>query len=56
MNPFEKALFFWSEVNTLGLQLEQATNAPWLRIRFEDLFHGTALPDLMDFLQFTVPE
>lgn len=56
MHPFEKVLFFWSEVNTLGLKLEQATNAPWLRIRFEDLFYGTALPDLMDFLKFTVPE
>lgn len=56
MNSFEKALFFWAEVNTLGLKLEKTSNTPWLRIRFEDLFHGNALSDLIDFLKFTAPE
>jgi hypothetical protein len=56
MNPFEKSLFFWAEVNALGLKLEQEGNSPWLRIRFEDLFHGNALPELLDFLGLTAPK
>lgn len=50
MNPYEKSLFFWLEVNALGLRLETDSGVPWLRIRFEDLFCGNALQDLADFL------
>ncbi len=56
MNPFEKSLFFWAEVNNLGLKLDKETDTPWLQARFEDLFHGNALPDLMSFLGLTMPE
>lgn len=56
MNPFEKALFFWSEVNALGLKLEAAARVPWLRIRFEDLFQGDALSQLAGFLGIVAPD
>lgn len=50
MSPFEKSLFFWAEVNALGLRLEQTSEVPWLRIRFEDLFDGNVLPELTEFI------
>jgi len=50
MNPFEKSLFFWAEVNALGLKLEQTSAVPWRRIYFENLFKGNALPELMEFI------
>ncbi len=56
MNPFEKTLFFWSEVNALGLRLEAGSDVPWLRIRFEDLFCGNALKQLTDFLGLAAPD
>lgn len=54
MSPYEKSLFFWLEVNALGLRLEKEGQAPWLRIRFEDLFGGNALQALIAFLNFPV--
>ena len=53
MNPFEKALFFWAEVNALGLKLEETAKVLWLRIRCEDLFHGNALKCLRIFLELS---
>lgn len=50
MNPFEKSLFFWGEVNALGLRLEETGGVPWMRMRFEDLFKGVALQELMGFI------
>ncbi len=55
MNPFEKSMFFWLEVNALGLKLEQTCTAPWLRVRFEDLFNGNVLQDLAGFLKLPSP-
>ncbi|MGZ5049638.1 MAG: hypothetical protein ACXWF8_04045 [Methylobacter sp.] len=56
MNPFEKSLFFWLEINALGLKLEKEAHAPWLRIRFEDLFYENAMQNLVDFLGLTAQE
>lgn len=50
MNPFEKSLFFWAEVNALGLKQEETSGVPWMRMRFEELFNGLALQDLLDFI------
>lgn len=49
MTPYEKALFYWAEVNALGLRLEREAGVPWLRVRFEDLVRGDALPRLVEF-------
>ena len=48
--PFEKALFFWAEVNTFALRCERTLGVPWLRVRFEDLFAGGGLAELLAFL------
>lgn len=55
LTPYEKALFYWAEVNAFGLRLEQSAGVPWLRVRFEDLQRGDALPHLIDFAGAAVP-
>jgi len=50
MSRFEKCLYFWAEINLLGLRLEQQLGVPWLRLRSEDLFGGDGLDRLLDFL------
>jgi hypothetical protein len=50
LSAFEKCLYYWTEVNALGLSLANAPDVPCLRVRFEDLFDGDALPRLLDFL------
>lgn len=50
LNPYEKCLFYWAEVNQFGLDLEQQLTIPWLRLKYEDLFHGNGLEHLLDFL------
>jgi hypothetical protein len=49
MSPYEKALFYWAEVNALGLRLEREAGVPWLRVRFEDIVRGDALARLVEF-------
>lgn len=49
MTPYEKALFYWAEVNALGLRLEREAGVPWLRVGFEALVHGGDLPRLLEF-------
>jgi hypothetical protein len=49
LTPYEKALYYWTEVNALGLDLEGRTSAPWLRVRFEDLFGGGAMKTIAGF-------
>jgi hypothetical protein len=51
MNRLEKCLYFWAEVNTLGLVLERELGIPWLRIKSEDLFEADGLDRLLDFLE-----
>lgn len=41
LTPYEKALYYWTEVNALGLELEASSAAPWMRVRFEDLFSSS---------------
>ncbi len=50
MSAYEKCLYFWAEVHDLGLRLEGDLGLPWLRVRYEDLFHGDALDRLLAFL------
>ncbi len=50
LSPFEKCLFYWSEVNAFAIDLQSRQDAPWLRLRYEDLFHGEGLGRLLEFL------
>jgi hypothetical protein len=49
MTPYEKALYYWAEINALGLDLEKSTTAPWMRVRFEDLFGGETMKSIAAF-------
>lgn len=43
MSPFEKALFYWSEVHFYGLEVRDALpSVPFLQLTFEDLVAQTA--------------
>ncbi len=55
LSEFEKNLYYWTEVNSLGIQLEKSVSVPWLRIRYEDLFYGDDLNRLVDFLNLPKP-
>lgn len=48
--PFEKCLYYWSEVNAFALALQARLDTPWLRLRYEDLFAGDGLERLLEFL------
>jgi hypothetical protein len=51
MNPFEKALFNWTEVHLYGLEVRNQSTIPVLRVRFEDLLtQKTAGAKFLDFL------
>lgn len=50
LHPFEKCLYYWAEVNAFGLRLAGSAGVPWFRLRYEDLFEGLALGDLLAFL------
>ncbi len=49
LTPYEKALFYWAEVNAFGLQLETTASVPWLRLHFEKLFSDDSIDALLDF-------
>lgn len=51
MERFEKCLYFWAEINALGLKLETELGVPWLRVRSEDMFRGDGLEQLLEFLE-----
>lgn len=43
MSPYEKCLFWWSEINLYAEELRSLyADVPWLRVRFEDLVTNTA--------------
>jgi hypothetical protein len=48
--PFEKCLLYWAEVNAFALRLEEHFAGPWLRFRYEDLFHADGAVKLLTFL------
>lgn len=54
LTPYEKALYYWTEVNAFGLALEKDLCVPWLRLSYEDLFGGKGLAALHDFLGLSV--
>jgi hypothetical protein len=47
MTPYEKALFYWAEVNAFGQRLRDSV--PWMQVRFEDLLRGDELSRLLTF-------
>ena len=51
LTPYEKVLYFWTELHTLGRQLEKESSVPWLNIRYETLFKDNDLNRLIDFLE-----
>ena len=52
LSPYEKCLYYWAEVNALGLRLEREAGVPWLQVTYEALFDpsSAALSQLMDFV------
>ena len=56
MSPFEKALYYWMEVNTFGLEQREALSVPWCTITYEDLFQGPGLEELLSFLRLPAKE
>jgi hypothetical protein len=53
MTPFEKCLFYWTEVHLYGLEVERAfASIPFLRLNFEHLFSRATetLPRLTEFM------
>ena len=50
LSPFEKCLFYWSEVHAFAIDLQSRLDAPWLRLRYEDIFNGDGLERLLEFL------
>lgn len=56
LDPFQKCLFLWTEINHAALALEATGGIQWLRIRFEDLFTSTSLHILLRFLGVPVRE
>ena len=53
MTPYEKALYYWAEVNALGLDLE--ARAPWMRLRFEQLFRSATIARVASFAGIETP-
>jgi hypothetical protein len=49
MTPYEKALFYWTEVNALALRLERESGVPWMRVQIEELWRGAGLAELLAF-------
>jgi hypothetical protein len=47
MTPYEKSLFYWTEVNAFAMRLENGV--PWMRVRIEELFRGERLQELLAF-------
>ena len=50
LSPFEKCLFYWSEVHAFAIDLRSRLDTPWLTLRYEDLFYGDGLARLLEFL------
>jgi hypothetical protein len=52
LTAYEKCLYFWAEVNALGLRLERDGGVSWQRLRYEDVFSSdkAALGRLGEFL------
>lgn len=52
LTPFEKCLYYWLEVNALGIgeRYNERIGVPQLRLSYEALFSGTGLAQLLDFL------
>lgn len=40
LSAFDRCLYFWGEIHSLGLALEAESGVPWLRLRYEELFPG----------------
>lgn len=51
LTPFDKSLFYWSEVQALALELQTTTPAPWLQLSYENLFNGDGFNQLLAFLE-----
>lgn len=50
LTPFERCLYYWAEINALGLGWRQALAVPWLHLSYEGIFWGDGLARLVEFL------
>lgn len=54
MSPYEKALYYWLEVNALGRR--ERHRSKWLTVRFEDVFGAEEQRRVLSFLGREVPD
>ncbi len=54
LDPFQRCLYFWTELHRFGLDLETGLGTefatPWLRLRYEDMMTPDGLTRLLAFL------
>jgi len=50
LSAFEKCLYYWAEVNALGLDLESTAGLPWLRVSYEELFTPPGIAKVLGFV------
>ena len=56
LTPFEKCLFYWAEIHAFGIRCQSRLGVPWLRLKYEDLFGGDGLKQLLAFLDLAPQE
>lgn len=50
LTPYEKALYYWTELNAFALRLQEVAGVSWLTLRIEDLFRGQGIAGLFEFV------
>lgn len=56
LSPFEKCLYYWAEVHAFALDLQTRLDARWLRLKYEDVFGGDGIQQLLSFLELPARE
>ncbi|HLJ74799.1 MAG TPA: sulfotransferase domain-containing protein [Thermoanaerobaculia bacterium] len=54
MSPYEKALYYWLEVNAFATRVQSQCDVPWMTVRFDHLFTAAAQRDLLRFVGASV--
>ena len=50
MDPFEKILYYWTEIKALGILFMNASNTPIIHIKYEELFTEKTIRKICEFL------
>jgi hypothetical protein len=51
LSELERELYRWLEINACAVAYEKEARSPWLRVKYEELFTGNGLRNLISFLQ-----